>query len=599
MMSVFRQLEGLQRLICAAFMLSVCVTSLNANTIGPPLRTTATVPVANDVDRVRATQLRETLLVKLINSRMFEVAPSEQLIVAARNHNESSEIQTPEEIIARVAAELGIDFLLHSAYSETPQGFLWTINLVSVTSGQAVFSESYESATFRLTPIVRRASEDLIAFATTVRVASPADIRVLIQAGHHNRALRMVDWLESLSQFRGEPVLSELRATIYENLSEEELSRARRLAEIDQFDEAIVYANRALSYVPDRTEVIVFIDSIQTLREEARQRDFGSKVSVLDGLVEEGDFISAQRLLSHIEELYPERVESLDTIRVQIARSVAAQHHYRRALSFFWDEEYENARSEIRLAILADPGNDSLGAFDRQVTATIQRQQRNEQLRDTYFSLWTEMTVDELVLTPRLPVPFLWAAIGFGEQRYRNIDDLQIVSVPQRTVSAHWHQPYILPLTFDSPWLRLGWYWSTSLGVQGGSFEQTDATGLSNKRLERTAVWQVRPGAGIGLTLHTFAITTVFGVSGHSGVMMVDTLNRDPIADIDERIVTYVFANAVHGDFGIYWMPNTRDYVTLMFDWTLWSRMDPVPIEATERYFQARVSLGYGRRFSW
>lgn len=566
-----------------------------SQTMGPRLRVVAQQPVAESDLLSRAIQLRELLLIRLVNSLMFDVVYHEQLLGIIQREGMLPPEHLSSETVATLAARLEADYVLRTRLSVTQTEDLWTVELIDVSSNRSVFVEGTD---VRAAPAARAAqdiADELIIAAAAVRMAQPADVRTLIDIGQFKRAARLLSWLEHSTVYRDDPVVPTLRAELRAAQAAAAFQRADRLAALHQFEQAIVEMNRAIAFEPENTEYRQFLQELQQKSSRAADESFERRVAVIRELLDQDAMSAALRFIDGVNRDYPERYQEIEEYRVHAQTAVAAQRAYRNALGAFWSREYDSARAFLHEAILLDPSRQEFGHLQESIDAADQRRQEADLVWQSYRNRWTAMNSEKLFLEPRRTSLGWSAFLGRGRYSFRDSESLALTEIPQWVVHGKVTRPYRLPVGFESPIISLGWYWDIGASLRFGAREELGPSGTVPRPFSRETIWSVAPSGGAGVSIDAFAFGLTIGLDFEPRVLFVHTIDRDPVADRDDRETRVAFAPALQFRTGVQWRPTQRDSFTLVTEWPAISTAVPTPIGGTERYQSRHVSLGYGR----
>ena len=566
-----------------------------AQSMGPRLRVIAQQPVAESDILSRAVQLRELLLIRLVNSLMFDVVFHEQLLAIIRREGMLPPEHLSNETVAELAARLEADFILRTRLSVTQNDDLWTVELIDVTSGRSVFVEGADVRSVRTARAAQDMADELIIAAAAVRMAQPVDARTLIDIGQFERAARLLSWLEHSTVYREDPMVPALRTELRAAQAAAAFQRADRLAALGQFEQAIVEVNRAIAFEPENTAYRQFLQELQLSASRAADESFELRVSVIRELLDQNAMTAALRFIEGVNRDYPERYEEVEEYRIRAETAVAAQRAYRNALGSFWSREYDSARAFLHEAILLDPSRQEFGLLLESIDAAERRQQDADLVWQSYRNRWTAMNSENLFLEPRRAT-FSWSAfLGRGRYSFRDSESLALIEIPQWVLHGKVTRPYRLPVGFETPTISLGWYWDFGASLRFGAREELGPSGTVPRSFSRETIWSVAPSGGAGVSIDAFAFALTVGLDFEPRALFVHSTDRDPVANRDNRETRVSFAPALQLRTGIQWRPTERDFFTLITEWPALSTAVPTPIGDTERYQSRHVSLGYGR----
>lgn len=582
-------------MLCTVLLLFLPAIPSWPQTIGPRLRVVAAQPISESELLPRAIQLRELLLIRLVNSLMFDVVYHEQLLGIVQREGMLPPEHLPDQTVAELAARLEADYVLRTRFSSGTSEDLWTVELIDATTGRSVFVDGIDVRTVRAARAAQFMSDELMGAGAAVRMAQPADARTLIAIGQFERAARLLTWLEHSPAYGHEPVVAGLRDELHRAQAEAAFQRAVRLTDLRQFDSAIVEVNRAITFLPDEVQYRHFLQDLQQQRVRAADESFEQRVSVIRELLDQDATHAALRFIERVNVDFPARYQEIEEYRVNAERAVAAQRAYRDALGSFWNREYDDARAFLHQAILLDPTRVEFGRLQESIDAAHYRQQETDLVWQAYRNRWTELSSERLFLKPRRGTLAWSSFVGRGRYEFRESDSLAAVEIPQWIIHAKVTRPYRFPVDFESPVLSLGWYWDVGASLRFGAREELGASGTVPRPFSRESVWSVAPSAGAGISVDAFAFGLMFGLDFEPRALFVHTIDRDPIENQDERTTHVSFAPALQFRSGVQWRPTQRDSFTLIIERAALSAAIPTPIGGTERYRAQHISVGYGR----
>lgn len=443
-----------------------------------------------------------------------------------------------EEKLLEAARSLDADLYLSSSVSAMAGQGIINLEMVLTAKNQTIFTRTYamEESPQRAARIL---SQEILDALTIARGITLSDVEALVDLEAYEEAARL---LERYSLFH--PVgtnVQELEKIIRKGLGDKAFQEAEQYRSLYLFDEALLSINQALMHEPENG---LYKETALTIQEEAarfQQEETGEIVDAAVKLVEEKRFQVAQGLLELLYQRGGDD-ERIKPLAEAIRRGLREEEYMRKARIAYFNQEYVEARLNLREAIRLNPVNPEYSRFLQDIE---KREKELEESRLRWSSYKgdllsfepVELFLDKKPLQSMPETGFIW-----GTYSWRDKDTLLVSTFPLTGIDGGYSWKRLLPLMHNLSFADLYF----SYGVRGrlgyGLTEKEglpDGSGYRDLQVDQMLIAQVGGTGSVELLFLSFLLN--LGLEAGLGGSYEQQRIREPALNSEQVLHHFAF----------------------------------------------------------